>query len=617
DPAGEFSIYANSSCTVVMSNLTIDASHNVNRPPFENNPNMSPVLMFAGTNHLYGPVGFPAIYTYGVGTLTIRDGGGVVYATGGANAPGIGGAPGTTTGSLKIEGGTIIANGGANGSGIGAAKGSGFGTVTISGGTITATGKEGAAGIGGSQGAGMGTYIISGGAVTAKGGEGGPGIGSGQSAIGGTVKISGGTVTATGGYYAAAIGCGQYGSSFNVEISGGEIMATCDTGRNSGAGIGGSVATTNLTITVSGGTITARGGKSGAGIGGGHKSKDVSISVTGGNIIAVGGNYGAGIGAGDGDIGDSQNVTISISGGRIEADGGINAAGIGSGDYASCGAITISGGTVNVTADTGAKQIGNGRDGYGKASSVTITGGAVYPALAQVSPAPTNTASKAVFPVDFEIGEATNKVTSLTLSGALSGYSYGVNDAYTDANGNLRVWLPATSGVAFMAKVVMASGNTYYFSFDIDDKGNVSVRGYLVVNDGVVASNVDNSGSGWSFSKDTGDVTISADADIQGFSTNGEYRIVVPSASSASSVTFRNLTLVGPVKQNASAIDFERDVALLFSGSNTVEAAGKYSAGIEVASSATLTIRAADATSASLPSLTATGGQNAAGIGSA
>ena len=79
-----------------MSNLTIDASHNVNRPPFENNPNSSPVLMFAGTNHLYGPVGFPAIYTYGVGTLTIRDGGGVVYATGGANAPGIGGAPGTT-----------------------------------------------------------------------------------------------------------------------------------------------------------------------------------------------------------------------------------------------------------------------------------------------------------------------------------------------------------------------------------------------------------------------------------------------------------------------------------------------------------------------------------------
>ncbi|MBQ6142676.1 MAG: hypothetical protein IJI54_15475, partial [Kiritimatiellae bacterium] len=285
--------------------------------------------------------------------------------------------------------------------------------------------------------------------------------------------------------------------------------------------------------------------------------------------------------------------------------------------YASCGAITISGGTVNVTADTGAKQIGNGRDGYGKASSVTITGGAVYPALAQVSPAPTNTASKAVFPVDFEIGEATNKVTSLTLSGALSGYSYGVNDAYTDANGNLRVWLPATDGAAFVARVEMASGNTYYFSFDIDGNGKVTVRGYLVVNDEVVASNVDNSGTGWSFAKDTGVVTVSADAVVQGFSTNGEYRIVVPSASSASSVTFRNLTLVGPVKQNASTIDFERDVALVLSGSNTVATAGKYSAGIEVASSATLTIRAADATSASLPSLTATGGQNAAGIGSA
>lgn len=619
DETGEFSIYAAANlCTVVMSNLTMNASKTIARPPFESVSGRIATLQFEGVNKLTGCSGYPAIYVAEGSSVTIG-GAGQVEAIGGANAAGIGGRTGETAGTatLNIMGGTIIANGGANGSGIGAAKSAGFGITTISGGTITATGKDGAAGIGGSQGAGMGTYIISGGAVTAKGGTGGPGIGSGRNAIGGTVKITGGSVTATGGYYAAAIGCGQYGSSFNVEISGGEIMATGDSGRNSGAGIGGSAATTNLTISVSGGTITARGGKAGAGIGGGHKSKDVSISVTGGNIVAVGGNYGAGIGAGDGDIGDSQNVTISISGGLIEADGGINAAGIGSGDYASCGAITISGGTVNVTADTGAKKIGNGRDGYGKASSVTITGGAVYPALAQVSPAPTNSASKAVFPVDFEIGEATNKVTSLTLSGALSGYSYGVNDAYTDANGNLRVWLPATSGVAFMAKVVMASGNTYYFSFDIDDKGNVSVRGYLVVNDGVVASNVDNSGSGWSFAKDTGVVTISADAVVQGFSTNGEYRIVVPSASSASAMTLRKLTLVGPVKQNASAMDFERNVALTFSGTNVITGTGRYSAGIEVASAATLTINGGNnAAAQNGVALFATGGQYGAGIGS-
>ncbi len=297
-------------------------------------------------------------------------------------------------------------------------------------------------------------------------------------------------------------------------------------------------------------------------------------------------------------------------GGRIEADGGINAAGIGSGDYASCGAITISGGTVNVTADTGAKQIGNGRDGYGKASSVTITGGAVYPALAQVSPAPTNTASKAVFPIDFEIGEVTNKVTSLTLSGALASYSYGVNDAYTDASGKLRVWLPATDGAAFVARIEMASGAVYYFSFDIDGSGNVTPRGFLVINDGIVASNVDNSGSGWSFSKDTGDVTISADADIQGFSTNGEYRIVVPADSGASTVSLKNLTLVGPTKRNASAMDIGRDVALVLSGANTVTTAGSYSAGVGVASTATLTVKGEG-------SLSAAGGKCAAGIGSA
>lgn len=580
DETGEFSIYAAANlCTVVMSNLTMNASNTIARPPFESVSGKIATLQFEGVNKLTGCSGYPAIYVAEGSSVTIG-GAGQVEANGGANAPGIGGRTGETRGTAKLNimGGTIVANGGANGSGIGAAVRAGFGITTISGGTITATGKDGAAGIGGSDGAGMGTYIITGGTVTANGGANAPGFGSGMNAIGGTMKITGGTVTATGGNYGAGIGTGR------------------------GA--------TNGIIEISGGTVTARGGKSGAGIGGGHKAKDVSISVTGGNIIAVGGNYGAGIGAGDGDIGDSQNVTISISGGRIEADGGINAAGIGSGDYASCGAITISGGTVNVTADTGAKQIGNGRDGYGKASSVTITGGAVYPALAQVSPAPTNTASKAVFPIDFEIGEVTNKVTSLTLSGALASYSYGVNDAYTDASGKLRVWLPATDGAAFVARIEMASGAVYYFSFDIDGSGNVTPRGFLVINDGIVASNVDNSGSGWSFSKDTGDVTISADADIQGFSTNGEYRIVVPADSGASTVLLKNLTLVGPTKRNASAMDIGRDVALVLSGANTVTTAGRYSAGIGVASTATLTVKGEG-------SLSAAGGKCAAGIGSA
>ena len=44
-------------------------------------------------------------------------------------------------------------------------------------------------------------------------------------------------------------------------------------------------------------------------------------------------------------------------------------------------------------------------------------------------------------------------MTSLTLYGALASYSYGTKDLYTDADGKLRVWFPATGGAAFVAKV--------------------------------------------------------------------------------------------------------------------------------------------------------------------
>ncbi|MBR4251473.1 MAG: InlB B-repeat-containing protein, partial [Kiritimatiellae bacterium] len=615
DNYGEFSVHANANCTVVMSNLTMNASIAIARPPFESVSGKTTTLQFKGTNTLTGCSGHPAVYVAEGSTVTIN-GDGTVTATGGANAPGIGGMVGETsgTGKLTIDGCTIVANGGEYGSGIGAAKGSGFGTVTITGGTITATGQESAAGIGGSQGAGMGTYVISGGTVNARGGYGGAGIGSGRNAIGGTVRITGGTVTAHGGYYAPGIGVGENSSGGTVEITGGTVTAT---GVRYGAGIGGGNSSTFTSISISGGTVTAFCDNGGAccasGIGSGYNGKGGTIRISGGVVKATGGgDYGAGIGAGDAGVsGFASGVAVEISGGFITAAcGSAYAACIGSADYAACGTITISGGTINATVPPSAfRTIGKSTGSYNSCGAVTIAGGAVYSPLAKISPAPSNTASKAVFPIDFAIGEATNKVTAFTLSGALAGYAYGATDLCTDTNGTLRAWLPSTAGEAFVAGVTMAGGNTYYFSFGIDDGGAVSVRGFLVVNGQPVASNADNSGTGWSFAKSNGVVTISANADIQGLSTNGEFRIDVPADSGASSVSIKNLTLTGLSARYASAMAFGRDASLAISGSNVFAAAGQYAAGVEVASNAVLTISGRG-------SLAATGGKNAAGIGS-
>ena len=91
-------------------------------------------------------------------------------------------------------------------------------------GILTATGGSGAAGIGSSNGKGTGTIEITGGNITANGGNGGDngaGIGSGSMATGNTnITISGGTVKAQGGDNGAGIGSGSMAAgNTNITIS--------------------------------------------------------------------------------------------------------------------------------------------------------------------------------------------------------------------------------------------------------------------------------------------------------------------------------------------------------------------------------------------------------------
>ena len=126
-----------------------------------------------------------------------------------------------------------------------------------------------------------------------------------------------GELEAVGGYYSAGIGGGYHSSASDITITGGTITAR---GASGGAGIGG--------------------GEGSAGIGGGYWASGSNITISGGEVEATGGTLGAGIGGGRNCAGSN----IEISGGNVTAKGGVGGAGIGGGAYGGTGSdISISG----------------------------------------------------------------------------------------------------------------------------------------------------------------------------------------------------------------------------------------------------------------------------------
>ena len=351
-----------------------------------------------------GHAGLEKSDTYGSepsqnGSLTInaKDTNSSLTATGGAGGAGIGGANSRSSSNITITGGNITATAGSNsgtglvycGAGIG---GGGFGegnNIAISGGTVNATGGEGndfyaygGAGIGGGHHCGANDIIISGNdtKVTATGKDGGAGIGGGYAGTATDITISGGTVIATGNGSAAGIGGGsgvsavsvpKAGSATDITISGGNVTA-----------IGGKGSDSQSDITISGGA----GIGGGASIGGGTDSREYSnggvgssITISGGTVNAVGGRNSAGIGGGDG----AGCSGITISGGTVTASSAAGAAGIGGGRWAGAGTadsagVTITNGTVTANGGAGAAGIGDGANNVSDVGSViSITGGTV------------------------------------------------------------------------------------------------------------------------------------------------------------------------------------------------------------------------------------------------
>lgn len=211
------------------------------------------------------------------------------------------------------------------------------------------------------------------GSLNATGGKGGAGIGGDiDGGKGNNITISGGTIVARGGEHSAGIGGGGNGSAkdaSNITVSGGNVTAY---GSGYAAGIGGGNSGSGADIEITGGQVTATGGDQGAGIGGGKGGNGSDITVSNGTVNATGGNYAAGIGGGI--SGDGSGITVS--GGNVTANGGYRGAGIGGGSGGNGGnGITISDG--EVTAQGGEYGAGIGGGYVGNGSGITVSGGKV------------------------------------------------------------------------------------------------------------------------------------------------------------------------------------------------------------------------------------------------
>lgn len=287
---------------------------------------------FEGTKCIKNAAGIGGGDDASCGTLVIH--GGYISASGAEYAAGIGGgknkgfAPILRDGSFTMYGGKVFASGGDHAAGIGSGSdcSEGYaGYVSIYGGECNLYGGDFGAAIGGGEnsngaitniyggevycdyihvwggasigggycGNGVQTYIY-GGYVKASGTIGGGYnlYGTSGAGNGGIIEISGGTVEALGKQSGAAIGCGYQGKNATIKITGGTVYATTE-GNSLAAGIGGGgTGSATLGITISGGTVTAKGYH---GIGaGGYKNNDTAtefsymgtFSITGGKVYA-------------------------------------------------------------------------------------------------------------------------------------------------------------------------------------------------------------------------------------------------------------------------------------------------------------------------------------------
>ncbi len=311
--------------------------------------------------------------------------------------------------------------------------------------------------------------------------------------------------------------------------------------------------------------------------------------------------------AGGGGGCNGSGGTITVNGGIVVANGGYAAAGIGGGYNGSGGTVSIEGGTVWASGgDYAPGDIGDGNSSSTTSGSVTISGGSVIGYVADaISPEPVDWESNKVHPFDIDGFAPSNKVT-VTISDNSFLAQYGKRDVYSDASGLVRLWFSSSKGGPVLITAVDEEGTKRIFYISIEPDGTwTKIDGTLVVNGEVVKGGVASSGTGWAC-KD-GVLTISADAVVSGFSTNGAIRVVA--AFGVGKLTLDDLEVRTKDRLSSALVVTNTTCDVLLRKDNVLVAGGDYAAGLEVASNATITVKGGGA-------LTATGGKYAAGIGS-
>ncbi|MGI5870081.1 MAG: beta strand repeat-containing protein [Kiritimatiellia bacterium] len=567
-----FAVAAGMTNTVTLSNLALMETGD-NQCAFVVETNAHVSLVLVGTNSLASGLNRAGLEVAG-GTLSITNAPGddaASLAAMGFSGAGIGveSDENGDSGTVIINGGKITAIGDDESAGIGGGYFGDGGTVAINGGTVTAIGGGYAAGIGGGKYGGCGTVTVSGGTVTATGGENGAGIGGGESGTGGAITINGGMVTATGGEKGAGIGGGHLANGGMTTLSGGTVTAT---GGTCGAGIGGGYFGNGALVTLSGGTVTATGGEDAAGIGGGEYGDGGTVAISGGAVTATGGDYGAGIGGGN----DGNGGTLAISGGTVFAQGGFRSTDTGPGCASGAGAGVLPG-------------------------TNTFTGGSIRLGSSSASHVPSNNTEQ-VFCAMVQ-GFVPGSRIDITDRGNLP-TDYGTEDIVADEHGHIYLWLP--NGTCTFT----ADGRPRTVKLQ-NGVGPTGVR----VNGEEVADGPADPAAGWNFDAASRTVALFGPGPftLSGANVVGGVGVIV-SNSVVNTVTLSNLTL-RTTSEGRCVFSLwpGADVSLVLAGSNSL-ASGALRAGLEVVMGGTLSITNAPGDDAA--SLTAIGGDAAAGIGS-
>ena len=456
-------IYIDNGDTVTLAGVNINStnSESYNWAGITCKGDATLILKEGTTNTVRGFQGnYPGIHVLWYNrTLTIMGGGSLNASSNGTGA-GIGGSSSSNQacGNIHIKGGIITATGGEGAAGIGGGENGACGNITISGGNVTATGsgENYGAGIGGSYNGNCGNITITGGIVLATGATFfGVGIGGGGNASCGDITITSGVTSVTadkgavapnsiGKGYGNEASCGTVtiggtvywdGSSYqnggrdyltldlctypenainlasiteNTTFSDGAILSGI-LGANVKISIAAGATVTLRDVTINGihrddsylwagincegnATLILEGTNKVKGFHeyypGIHVTEGSTLTIQGdGSLTASSNGWGAGIGSGRHGFENSSPSSgffvpcgnINIQGGTITATGGTAAAGIGAASRSSCGNITISGGTITATGGEYAAGIGSGGYDYwnldnSSCGNITISG---------------------------------------------------------------------------------------------------------------------------------------------------------------------------------------------------------------------------------------------------